>query len=130
MAVYRDEFQPRPGGADEPYVIAAAGVIAADDAETAARQLDITRRQRVRLLFGRGRNLTEAECDALLEGPAGRQVDEMLRYAAVGTPHDVQARLADFAVHARADELMLAPMATDREIWLGTVAALAPPAAD
>ncbi|MFT3715762.1 MAG: LLM class flavin-dependent oxidoreductase [Gordonia sp. (in: high G+C Gram-positive bacteria)] len=128
VAAYREQFTPRPGGADEPYVIAAAGAIADDDAERAEQQLQITRRQRIRHLFGRGRNLTEAECDVLLEGPGGRQVDEMLRYAAVGTPGQVADRLTAFAAHADADEVMIAPMATDREVWLGTVRALAPAA--
>ena len=50
----------------------------------------------------------------------------MLRHTAVGTPQQVSDQLARFAEFAHADELILAPMAPDRGVWLGTVRALAP----
>ncbi|MFZ2511861.1 MAG: LLM class flavin-dependent oxidoreductase [Gordonia sp. (in: high G+C Gram-positive bacteria)] len=128
IELYRNEFRPAQTatGLSEPYVIAAVGVIADDDPERAHDQLTITKRQRAKFLFGRGRDLTDDQLDELLDGPVGRQVDEMVRYAAVGTPEQVRRELSEFADFARADELMLAPMAYDREVWSGTARALAP----
>ncbi|WP_341267184.1 LLM class flavin-dependent oxidoreductase [Gordonia malaquae] len=127
--IYLRDFRPAElpdGSQSEPYVMAAATVIADDDPDRAAAQLHNAKVQRVRLLFNRGRNLTNAEAEVLLDGPQGAQVDEMLRYAAVGTPDQVREQLASFAAHARADELILAPLAGDRDVWLGTVKHLAP----
>ncbi|MFT3661617.1 MAG: LLM class flavin-dependent oxidoreductase [Gordonia sp. (in: high G+C Gram-positive bacteria)] len=129
VALYRSEFRPAQtldGGVTEPYVIAATTVIAHDDAELVARQLHESRRQRAKLLFARDLTMSDEQADALLAGPAGRQVDEMLRYAATGTPDEVRTALNAFAEHAQADELMLASLAPDRDVWFGTVEALAP----
>nr|WP_029759905.1 LLM class flavin-dependent oxidoreductase [Gordonia hirsuta] len=130
IAVYRNEFRPAQtpdGDLTEPYLITAAGVIVDDDPERAARELERVKRQRVKLLFTRGRSLTDDQLDELLAGAAGAQVEEMLRHSAVGTPAQAAAQLSEFAAHCGADELMLAPMAGDREVWMGTVRALAPP---
>ncbi|GAA4745832.1 LLM class flavin-dependent oxidoreductase [Gordonia alkaliphila] len=129
VALYRSEFRPLQaefGGVTEPYVIAAAGVIADDDADRATAQFDATRRHRAKFLFARDTSLSDEEADVLLDGPVGRQVNEMLRHTAVGTPQQVSDQLARFAEFAHADELILAPMAPDRGVWLGTVRALAP----
>ncbi len=129
IALYREQFRPAPlpgGGVSAPYVIAAAGVIADDDADRARHELQLTLRQRAKLLFARGADLDDDQLDALLAGPAGGQLAQMATHAAVGTADDVRAQLNRFAALARADELMLAPMALDREVWLGTVRALAP----
>jgi alkanesulfonate monooxygenase SsuD/methylene tetrahydromethanopterin reductase-like flavin-dependent oxidoreductase (luciferase family) len=61
----------------------------------------------VRLLLAQGRPLTDQEADALRESPAGRQLQQMLTYAAVGTRDEVRAYANDFAQHAHADELMV-----------------------
>lgn len=132
IALYRSEFRPvqaDQGGLTEPHLIVAAGVIAADDPARAEQQLHLTKLQRAKLLFGRNPRMSDEEGEALLAGPAGRQVDEMLRCSAVGTPDQVRERLQLFADETQADELILAPMASDRELWLGTVSALAPEAA-
>jgi luciferase family oxidoreductase group 1 len=107
IAIYRAEFQPSEQLA-EPYVIAGVNVLAADDDETAQAQLLVTSRSRVRLLFGKGRNFTDEQCDQILASPQGHQVAQMMHYAAVGTPKTVKEYLDDFAVHADADELMVA----------------------
>lgn len=106
--------------------MAAAAVIADDDAERASSELHKAKVSRIKHLFNQGRNLTDAEAEMLLDAPPGAQVNEMLRYAAVGTPDQVREQLDRFAVHARADELILAPLAGDREVLLGTVRHLAP----
>ncbi|MFC3241391.1 LLM class flavin-dependent oxidoreductase [Gordonia humi] len=129
VEIYLRDFRPSPlpgGGESEPYVMAAAAVIADDDAERASSELHKAKVSRIKHLFNQGRNLTDAEAEMLLDAPPGAQVNEMLRYAAVGTPDQVREQLDRFAVHARADELILAPLAGDREVLLGTVRHLAP----
>ncbi|STQ65410.1 Alkanal monooxygenase alpha chain [Gordonia bronchialis] len=125
VALYRREFQPS-AELSQPYVIAGVCVIADDDADRAREQLQAARRQRVSTLFGRGRTFTDEEADAILSTGHGRQIDEMLRYAGVGTPAEVRDYLTWFAGHADADELIVASLAPDREIWLNTLAHLAP----
>jgi len=104
---YRDGFQSSEQ-LEEPYVIAGVNVIAADDDETAQRQLHLTRRARVRSLFRRGgQRLTDEEADEVLDSPQAMYVDQMMTYTAVGTPDVAKAYLDDFAALAGADELMV-----------------------
>jgi luciferase family oxidoreductase group 1 len=105
IAVYRNEFKPSEQQR-EPYEIAGVGVVAADSAESAAKQLETTRRARARNLFGRGQRLTEEQVTALLESPQAAAVDEMLTYTAVGVPEEVGSYLDRFAATTGADELM------------------------
>ena len=58
--------------------------------------------------------------------PQGRQIDSMLTYAGVGTPAEVRDYLDWFAGHANADELIVASIAPDRDVWLSTLGHLAP----
>ncbi len=125
VALYRREFRPSEVLA-EPYVIAGVGAIADEDADRAQAQLQIAKRQRVSLLYGRGRTFTDEEADAILSMPQGHQIDEMLTYSGVGTPGDVRDYLSWFAGHADADELIVASLAPDRDVWLGTFGHLAP----
>lgn len=125
VALYRREFRPSEVLA-EPYVIAGVGAIADEDADRAQAQLQIAKRQRVSLLYGRGRTFTDEEADAILSMPQGRQIDEMLTYSGVGTPGEVRDYLSWFAGHADADELIVASLAPDRDVWLGTFGHLAP----
>jgi luciferase family oxidoreductase group 1 len=106
VAIYRREFRPSAQLA-APHVIAGLTVIAADTKSHAEEQLRAVRRARVRLLLGKGRTFTDDEADALLESPEGAQLRQMMTYSAVGTPDDVQAYVAAFVDHARADELMV-----------------------
>jgi luciferase family oxidoreductase group 1 len=110
VAVYREKFQPS-AQLSAPYVIAGVNVLAADTEEDARQQLEVTRRSRARLLFGRGRNLTDAETEALLNSGAAAQLDQMMHYSAVGTPADVRAYLEKFRAEADADELITAHQA-------------------
>jgi alkanesulfonate monooxygenase SsuD/methylene tetrahydromethanopterin reductase-like flavin-dependent oxidoreductase (luciferase family) len=69
--------------------------------------------------------LTDEQADALLESPEGQYVKQMLTYAAVGTRDDVQAYVADFVRHARADELMVVHPSPTLEARLRSVEILA-----
>jgi luciferase family oxidoreductase group 1 len=118
VAAYRDEFRPSEQ-LDRPYVIAGVNVIAADSAASAAEQFAVVRRLRAVNMFGRslGRPVSEEEAEMLLASEAGRQVDQMLRYFAAGTPREVGDYLADFAERVAADELMVihpSPVVEDR----------------
>lgn len=121
VRIYREKFQPS-AQLSQPYVIAAVNVLAADTDEEAREQLAVTRRMRARLLFGRGRNLTEAETETLLASGAAQQLDQMMRYAAVGTPGAVRAYLESFKAEADADELITAHQSPSTEGRIRSVA--------
>jgi len=118
VAAYRREFRPSEQ-IDRPHVIVGVNVIVADNASTAAEQFESVRRLRAINMFGRslGRTITEEEADVLLASEGGRQVDQMLRYSAVGTPSEVAEYLGGFVQQTGADELMVvhqSPLVEDR----------------
>ena len=113
IEVYRDEYRPSEQHPDS-YLIAAANLIAAPSEEEARDQHRAALRWRARRFLAPGHNLTDPELDALLASPSGGQVRSMMRHTAVGTPEQAQAQLAEFAELTGADELMLAPAATNR----------------
>jgi luciferase family oxidoreductase group 1 len=119
VATYRREFRPSEQ-LDEPHVIAGVNVFAGDSTEEAIAQLEAAKRRRVQLFFGRDRRLTPEEVELVIESPQGQRMLDMLRYAAVGAPAEVDAYLTWFAGHAQADELILASSATDRDARLRT----------
>ena len=110
VTLYRRDFRPS-AQLGEPYVIAAVNVVAADDEADAQRQLQDRRRSWVRAMIMRGPaapEYSDEQVDAFLTTAEGRQLADMLRYTAVGTPGQVRAYLVDFARHAQADELITA----------------------
>ena len=112
---YRRDFQPSLQLA-EPHLIVAANVIAAEDGADAALQFEITRRSRVRGMIARGPSApdySDDQIDAFLTTPEGRNIANMMRYTAVGTPAEVRTWLEDFAASTKADELILAHQARD-----------------
>ncbi len=106
VATYRREFRASRQ-LERPHVIAGVNAIAADSEADARGQHERVRRGRVRLFVARDRRLADEEADALLASPIGQQVDEMMKYSAVGAPDAVAAYLDDFARHADADELIV-----------------------
>jgi luciferase family oxidoreductase group 1 len=126
VGAYRQEFRPS-AQLERPYVIAGVNVIAATSAASAAGQFETVRRLRAVNLFGRslGRTVTEEEAGVLLASEAGRQVDQMLRYFAVGTPTAVAEYLGEFVSHADADELMVVHQSPAIEDRLRSVELLA-----
>jgi luciferase family oxidoreductase group 1 len=124
VAIYREQFRPS-AQLDAPYVIAGVNVLAADTAEAADEQLAASRRARAAALFGRGRELSDAEADELLAQGASVHVDQMLTYTAMGTPDDVREYLDGFRKLADADELIVAHQAPVVEDRLRSVELLA-----
>lgn len=107
VRIYRERFQPS-AQLEEPYVITAVNVIAADSREEAERQFEARRRTLVKVLFGQpGRPLSDEQVDALLASPRLAQLEEMVRYTALGTPDAVAEYLDWFREHSDADELMV-----------------------
>ncbi|MDP9822404.1 LLM class flavin-dependent oxidoreductase [Nocardioides massiliensis] len=124
VALYRRDFRPSDQLA-EPWVIAGVNVVAAETTEEAHALMRESQRLRVTQLVGRGRTFTDAEADAVLDSPAGRQIQQMSHYTAVGTADEVRAYLDEFAVHASADELIVASMARSTEATLRSFELLA-----
>lgn len=110
VALYRREFRPSEQ-LDRPHVIAGVNVLAADTEAEARAQLQIVKRSRVALFFGRGQPISDDEADAILASPQGRQLQEMMTYTIAGTPGQVIEYLERFAEHASADELIVAHQA-------------------
>lgn len=119
VAAYRAEFTPSAQLA-EPYVIAGANVVAAEDGDDARGQFTTIRRRRVRGMISRGPSTpeyTDDDIDYFLTTPDGAGIAAMMRYSAVGTPTQVAEFLDDFAAAAHADELIVAhqsPTIADR----------------
>jgi luciferase family oxidoreductase group 1 len=115
VEIYRHDFKPSAQLA-EPYVIVAANVVAADDADVAREQYLVAMRSRVRLMVTRDPSTpaySDEEIDAFLTTPNGRQLAKMGTYTAVGTSTDVHDFLTDLAESTQASELIVAHMATE-----------------
>ncbi len=124
VSIYRRDFKPS-AQLEEPHVIAGVNVVAADTREVAEAELHLVKRARVAILFGRGRKFTDEEADAVLESAAGKQIEQMVIYSAVGTPPEVRDYLEEFAQHADADELIVAHQLSSVERRLRSVELLA-----
>jgi luciferase family oxidoreductase group 1 len=130
LAVYRREFRPS-GQLEQPYAIAGVNVIAADMESAAREQLQRIRRVRAISLYGRGRqgqdtqDLTDEQADQLLAAGLGAHVDQMLTYAAVGTPAQVSDYLDGFIRRTEADEVIVVHQAPAIEGRLRSVTLLA-----
>ena len=122
VALYRREFRPSEQLL-EPHVIAGVNIIATDTMEGAQAQFQAAKRSRLRQMTRR--SFSREEADSILESPEGQQVQQMFKYSAVGTPGEVKDYLDGFVKHAQADELMVASMAPDRDVWLRSVELLA-----
>ncbi|MEX5237982.1 alkane 1-monooxygenase, partial [Kocuria sp. CPCC 205236] len=88
-------------------------------------QLETARRERVRAMVGRGRELSEAELDMVMDSPAGQQILHMLHWSVAGTGDEARGYLERFAETADADELMIAPASPTADQVLRSMALLA-----
>ena len=121
VAIYRSEFTAS-AQLQHPHVIAGVNVLAADTEAAARDEFHLVKRARVNALFGRaGRTYTDEEAELILASEAGAQIDQMVRYSAVGTPAQVRDYLLDFAARADADELITAHHARSTEARLRSV---------
>ena len=125
IAVYRERFQPSQQ-LEQPYMIAALSVMAADTVEVAQEQFELRRRAWVRAMFSRGRSpLTEEEVDGVLNSSQAALLDQMFTYTALGTTDQVRAFVDDFQQHTGADELMTVHQAVSPAFRLRSVELLA-----
>ncbi len=124
VAAYRREFRPS-AQLEQPFVMAGVNVIAADTSSEAQEQHLAAKRNRVRAMLGRGRSFTDEEADMILRSPAGQHVQQMFRFAAVGSPAEVSEYIDAFARFADADELIVAHQSPTTEARLRSVALLA-----
>jgi luciferase family oxidoreductase group 1 len=106
VAIYRREFQASPQ-LGQPHVMAGVNIIAADTAAGAESELHRLKLNRVSALYGRGgRKFTDDEAEQVLKSDAGRHIEEMVTYTAVGRPAEIKDYLERFIKHADADELV------------------------
>jgi luciferase family oxidoreductase group 1 len=124
VSLYRREFRPSEQ-LDIPYVIAGVNVIASTTAEDARDQFQRAKRARLRAFLRPGVSLSPEEADAVLASPQGLQVQQMVRYSAVGRPDEVKDYLETFAKQADADELIVALQSTATEDRLRSAELLA-----
>src|SRR3984957_1912068 len=129
IEAYRRDFRPS-AQLERPYVMAGVNVVAADTASAAAGLLQVIRRNRAISLYGRGRgvagpDVTDEQADQLLVSGLGAHVDQMLTYAAVGTPGEVREYLDGFVRLTGADELIVVHQAPGIEARLRSVTLLA-----
>jgi luciferase family oxidoreductase group 1 len=129
VEAYRRDFRPS-AQLEQPYVMAGVNVVAADTASAAAGLLQVIRRNRAISLYGRGRgvavrDVTDEQADQLLVSGLGAHVDQMLTYAAVGTPGEVREYLDGFVRLTGADELIVVHQAPGIEARLRSVTLLA-----
>jgi luciferase family oxidoreductase group 1 len=131
IAAYRAEFRPSEQLAS-PYVIAGVNVVAADTTAAAHEQQLAIRRQRAIGLFARSRGVSsndldfsDDQADQLLASGLAGHVDEMLTFAAVGSPAEVGDYLDQFRERTGADELIVTHQAPSVDARLRSVRLLA-----
>ncbi|WP_238385252.1 LLM class flavin-dependent oxidoreductase [Nesterenkonia muleiensis] len=126
---YRSDFNAAGSllGPDaHPHFIAAANVIAHDDAATAGQQRRKAENGWIRNMLGRNKELSAEDVELLRGHPAGQQVLGMLSRTIAGTQAEVIEWLNSFAEQVSADELMLVNLAPDEDIQHRTLELLAP----
>ncbi len=124
VALYRAEFRASDDDA-RPYVIAAMNLIVADDDDRAEREFEAVRRARVKRMLAGSRTMSDDEVDEILASPEGRQLSEMMKHRAVGTPAGAADELRRFAKLADADEVMVVPAGINAASRLESVDRLA-----
>ncbi|OSM43900.1 LLM class flavin-dependent oxidoreductase [Nesterenkonia sp. PF2B19] len=129
--LYRSTFDATRsllGPEARPHFIAAANVIAHDDADAARAQRRAAEDSWIRSMLGRNRTLTDDDVIMLRDHPAGQQVLDMLSRTVAGTGAEVIAWLDRLAEEVQADELMLVNLAPEEDVQHRTLELLSPTA--
>jgi len=117
VEMYRAKFRPSAQLA-EPLALAGGNVAAAERPPTADELMRLARLDRVKRFLSRGgHELTDEEATLAIDMPQGRQILDMMRYTAVGTPDAVEDYLTEFAARVGIDELIVASPVVDRAAW-------------
>ncbi|GLK80380.1 LLM class flavin-dependent oxidoreductase [Methylopila turkensis] len=108
FAVYRATFRPSPKLA-KPYAMAAVNVLAAESDDAARRAFTSQQQAFINLRRGRPGPLPPPidDIDAYCSPAERAGLEQMLRYAFVGSPATVERGLADFLARLAPDELMV-----------------------
>ncbi len=108
IAIYRERFQPS-ASLDQPYVMVGVMGVAADTDEEAARLFTSAQQQFINLRRNvRGKFPKPVDTmDGLWSDMERISVDHTLRYAAVGAPATLEAKLSAFLGETGADELIV-----------------------
>lgn len=126
---YRENFNSAgslQGPDARPHFIAAANVIAHDDAAIAAEQRREAENGWIRTMLGRNKTLSDEDVTQLRDHPAGQQVLGMLSKTVSGTQDEVVTWLDALADQVTADELILVNLAPDEDVQHRTLELLAP----
>ena len=102
-------------------MIAAVNLIIADDDNRAQHEFETVRRTRVKRMLTGGPTMSDDAVDEILASPEGRQLSEMMKHRAVGTPARAADELRQFAKLADADEVMVVPAGTNSTSRLESV---------
>lgn len=107
LALYRAHFRPSEQ-LKEPYVIVGVNVFAAETDTEARRQFTSLQQQFLNLTRGHPHEipLPVESMDELWQPHERAHVEKMTRYAAVGSPETVRAKLEQIVAETGADELM------------------------
>jgi luciferase family oxidoreductase group 1 len=107
LSLYRANFQPSEQ-LQEPYVIVGVNVFAADTDRQAQRLFTSLQQQFLNLTRGHPREISPPvdSIDDLWQPHEKAHVQKMTRYAAVGSPQTVRAKLEQILAETSADELM------------------------
>lgn len=126
---YRENFNAQGSllGPDaKPHFIAAANVIAHDDADTARQQRRKAEDGWIKAMLGRNKDLSDEDVELLRDHPAGQQVLGMLSRTIAGDQKEVVDWLENFADQVAADELILVNLAPEEDVQHRTLELLAP----
>ena len=108
LHLYRRDFQPS-AQLEKPYIIIGAGVFAAETDAEARRLFTSAQLQFLSMVRGRPGKLPPPvdSIDELCTPAERAAIDERTRYAAVGSPETVRARLEEFLALTQADEIVV-----------------------
>jgi len=122
LAIYRERFQPS-AVLDKPYVMVGVMGVAADTDEEAARLFTSSQQQFINLRRNvRGKFPRPVETmDGRWSDMERMSVEHTLRYAAVGAPSTLEAKLSGFLTETGADELIVSMPIHDIDARLRSV---------